>query len=292
MLNFKEITAKDYDIFKRYLNNIGQNSCENAFVNMLIWQKAYNNMYAIEKGQLMIKSGVGEDETFRLPMGDNFELGMELIKTYCKDKKPYFYVQEGERLDRFLSFYANEYDIEEHRDAFDYLYLSENLAYLSGKKYHSKRNHISSFSRKFDWRYEKITAENVGKIKECAKKWYIENDYLSDKYLPFEKQGVELLLSDIGAFGVKGGAIFVGEEAVAFTLGSQINEKVFDVHIEKALFDYSGAYAVINNQFVKNELMEYEYINREDDMGLEGLRKAKLSYKPSILLKKYFCSAR
>ena len=104
MLNFKEITAKDYDIFKRYLNNIGQNSCENAFVNMLIWQKAYNNMYAIEKGQLIIKSGVGEDETFRLPMGDNFELGMELIKTYCKDKNRIFMFRRVNGLTVFSRF--------------------------------------------------------------------------------------------------------------------------------------------------------------------------------------------
>ena len=88
-----------------------------------------------------------------------------------------------------------------------------------------------------------------------------------------------------------GGAIFVDDKVVAFTLGSKISDEIFDIHIEKALKDYAEAYTVINQQFAKNELSEYKYINREDDLGIEGLRKAKLSLKPCMLLKKYLCYA-
>lgn len=289
-MEFKRITPEDYGVFEKFLNNNTQNSCENAFANLLIWREVYNNMYAVEKGQLIIKSGEGDYESFCLPLGDNFELGMELIKEYCSGKSLRIYAQEGERFDMFLSSYADEYVIEEHRDAFDYLYLVEDLCNLSGKKYHSKRNHISAFSKKYDWRYERITQDNIPKIKECAEKWYVENEFRKNKYLYAERKGLEFLLSNLNTFRIKGGAIFVGEDAVAFTLGSQINENVFDIHIEKALSDYAEAYTVINNQFIKNEIANYKYVNREDDMGLEGLRKAKLSYKPYRLIKKYFCS--
>ena len=93
------------------------------------------------------------------------------------------------------------------------------------------------------------------------------------------------------ALEARGGAIFIEDKAVAFTIGSMINPSVFDIHFEKALKDYSEAYTVINNEFAKNALSEFEFINREDDLGLEGLRKAKLSYNPCKILEKYTCKA-
>ena len=103
--------------------------------------------------------------------------------------------------------------------------------------------------------------------------------------------GVETILDYLELLGVRGGAVYVGENVVAFTLGSKISGEILDIHIEKALNDYAEAYTVINREFART-LTEYKYINREDDMGLEGLRKAKLSYKPAILLKKYACRKR
>lgn len=290
MLEFKKITFEDYDILKDYLCDKTQKSCELAFINLALWQKAYNNMYALCKGQLIIKSGEDENELFRLPLGDDFDLGIKLINDYCYPKKPIFFAQEGERLDYFLEHYGQKYLLKAYREDFDYIYLSQNLSKLKGKKYQSKRNHISSFSRKYDWQYQKIDVENIEKIKECAEKWYIENNYSKNKYLEIERNGVLKILSDWNSFDVIGGAVFVNGDAVAFTIGSKINDEVFDINIEKALKEYANAYAVINNQFVINELSEYKYVNREDDLGQAGLRKAKLSYKPTMILKKYCCT--
>lgn len=289
MLQFKKIDINDFEIYKKYSDDTNEFSCENSFVNLLVWQSAYNNMLAICDDLMIIKSNDDNIETFRLPLGDNFERGIELIKEYCGERTPEFWTQQGDLLEQFKSTLQNEYVFEENRDAFDYIYLQSDLAELGGKKYHSKRNHINTFSKKFNWRYEKINENNLQKVKDCANKWYLENIDRVDSYMQCEKRGVFTILNNMQTLGVKGGAIIVKDEVVAFTLGSPINSNVFDIHVEKALKDYSEAYTVINNQFAKNELSDYKYINREDDMGLEGLRKAKLSYKPHILLKKYHC---
>ena len=289
MLNFKKFELTDIEIYKKYSNHTNEFSCENSFVNLLVWQTAYNNMLAVYDDLMIIKSNDDNIETFRLPLGDDFEKGIELIKEYCGDRNPEFWTQQGELLEQFKSSLQNEYIFEETRDAFDYIYLQSDLAELTGKKYHSKRNHINTFSKKFNWKYESINESNVQKVKDCANKWYSENEDRFDSHMECEKNGIFTMLNNMQLLEIKGGAIIINDEVVAFTLGSPINREVFDVHIEKALKDYSEAYAVINNQFVKNELSDYEYINREDDMGLEGLRKAKLSYRPNILLKKYHC---
>ena len=291
MLKFKKTEIGDIEVFKKYIGFSGELSCESAFVNLLIWQSAYNNMWAEEDGQLIIKSGKGEDSSYRLPFGNDFLKGINLIREYSGEEYPDFWVQEGKRLDNFKANFGDKYVFEENRDAFDYIYLREDLANLSGKKYHGKRNHISAFSKKHNWSFKTITAENTEDVKLCAEKWYKENADREDKYLRCEKQGIITILDNMELLGVRGGAVYVDGKVVAFTLGSRISDEIFDIHIEKALSDYAEGYTVINREFART-LTEYKYINREDDMGLEGLRKAKLSYKPAILLKKYACKKR
>ncbi len=288
MLNFKKIEIDDIEIYKKYTENLKEFSCENSFINLLVWQSKYNNMLSVNDGQLFIKSGTQSKETFHLPFSDNFEKGFQMIKEYCGNTEPEFWVQEGSSLEIFSQNHP-EYILEENRDAFDYIYLRDDLAELSGKKYHSKRNHINAFSKKHNWHYEKITADNVEKVKQCAEEWYNENTDRMDEYMLCEKQGVETVLSNMERLEAMGGAIWVEHKVVAFTVGSKINNDVFDIHIEKALKDFAEGYTVINQQFAKNELSAFKYINREDDMGIEGLRRAKLSLKPQILLKKYHC---
>ncbi|MBR6509125.1 MAG: DUF2156 domain-containing protein [Clostridia bacterium] len=290
MLEFKKIELSDLDLYKKFTASNKEFSCENSFVNLLVWQCTYNNMMAICDGQVIIKSGNKDREVFKLPMGDDFEKGLKLIYEYCSDKSPSFWAQEGERFSKFIEVESKNYNLKESRDACDYIYLRDNLAFLKGKKYHSKRNHINAFSKKHNWKYEKITADNIEKVRECAALWYAENIDRLDKYMLCEKNGIDIILNNFEALEIKGGMILINEKAVAFTLGSAINDEVFDIHIEKALKDYGEAYTVINNQFALNELENYKYINREDDLGLEGLRKAKLSYHPHILLKKYSCT--
>ena len=289
MLRFKPIELGDKEILGRYIDGDGEFSCESAFINLFVWQESYKNMWATEDGQLIIKSGEGKDTVFRLPFGDDFHKGIELIREYTGEKYPKFWVQDGKRLDELEDFLGADYELCEERDAFDYVYLRENLATLSGKKYHGKRNHISAFSKQYNWEYRPITEENISNIKRCAELWYDENSYKSNRHMICEKNGIVTVLDNMKLLGAKGGAIYADGNAVAFTVGSPINGEVYDIHFEKALKQYDTAYSVINREFAKNELSDYKYINREDDLGLEGLRKAKLSYRPEMFVKKYTC---
>ncbi len=286
MLEFREITLEDKPLLEKILNSSKEVSCENTFVNLYIWQKGYNTKIAIKNGNLFIRYGEGDSLSYRLPIGGNLEEGLKEILS-LHQTPPTFWSPINESFSCLPKWFSKKYDIIPSRDSFDYIYHQKDLANLEGKKYHSKRNHISAFSKKYDWHYEEITSDNIDKVIECSNTWYSQNSERLDNYALHEKEGLELIFKNYDALSITGGAIFVEDKVVAFTLGTPINDKVFDVFAEKALPDFATAYTVINNCFAKH-LSDYKYINREDDMGLEGLRRAKLSYRPAVILEKYF----
>ena len=288
-MEFKKITVNDIPLMAPYLKDENEFTCETTVANLAMWQALYNNQYCIEDGILFLKSAFEGGDIFNLPYGD-MQKGMALLREYSGKEFPDIWAQEGARFEQFCAIYGQYYSFFESRNEFDYIYKTEKLSTLAGKKYHSKRNHISSFSKQHNWHYSPITKENIQDVKCCAAAWYAENSDKSDIEFEGERNGINILLDNMDAFFCKGGAIYVDNRVVAFTVGSPINSKVFDIHIEKALKDYATAYTVINREFAKNELYDYEYINRENDLGLDGLRRAKLSYHPDILLKKYACS--
>ena len=288
---FEKVTIADRALIERYVANAGETNCETAYINMLMWQKLYDVTFCAVEDALLIKSSPAEEELFALPFGD-LAKGMDYILEYTGGKPPVFRAQEGPRLERFAHTMGNRYDVVALAENADYLYRKEDLATLAGKKYHAKRNHISAFSRQFDWRYEPICTDNLSDVQRCADRWYAENADRMSAALSAEREGLRVLTAHFDALGLSGGAIRVDEEVVAFCVASRLTEDVVDVHVEKALAAYDGAYAVVNNQFAEHLPEEIRYINREDDMGLEGLRKAKLSYHPAKLLKKYLCLPR
>ena len=288
---FEKITIANRALFERYIANVGENNCETAFINMLIWQGLYEVSYCTVEDTLLIKSIHANEEVFALPFG-NLAEGMRYIFAYTGGKPPVFRAQEGPRLDRFAHIMGKQYDIVELAEDADYIYRKDDLAFLAGKKYHAKRNHISAFSRRFDWQYEPIDTHNRADVQRCAERWYDEIADRITQELATEREGIKMLLANFDTLGLLGGAIRADGHIVAFCIASFLNDDVVDVHVEKALADYEGAYAVVNNQFAKHLPDNIRYINREDDMGLDGLRKAKFSYHPATLLKKYLCLPR
>ncbi len=285
-MEFKKITLSDRDKLLPFLQNDNELTCELSFVNLLIWQPLYNNCYCIKDGILYLKSYDDHIETYSLPLGD-IKTGVQKIIEYTAQPYPTFWAQAGARFDEFAALYGDKYDIIESRNEFDYIYNSSDLITLAGKKYHSKRNHISAFSKQFDWHYEDICADNIERVRECASIWYSQSNDKMDDELKCEMQGVFMMLDNMDTLKLCGGAIVVDKSVVAFTLGSPINQKIYNIHIEKAISGFDAAYTVINREFAAHHCGDYKYINREDDLGLEGLRKSKLSYKPEIILPKY-----
>ncbi len=288
-MEFKKIELEDINILKPFLTAADELTCEISFVNLLLWQPLYNNCYFIEDGILYLKSYDEDIVTYSLPFGD-IKQGMQKIIEHTRNPYPDIWAQEGARFRAFKDLYGRYYDIIESRNEFDYIYNSSDLINLSGKKYHSKRNHISAFSKQFDWHYEEITENNLNSVKECAKLWYDEHSDRMDDELKTEMHGVSLMLDNMEKLNIKGGAITINGKVIAFTLGSAINDIIYNIHIEKAISGFEAAYTVINREFATRNAQNYKYINREDDLGIAGLRKSKLSYKPEIILPKYICT--
>ena len=172
------------------------------------------------------------------------------------------------------------------RDNFDYIYNMEDLRTLSGKKYHGKRNHINQFLSANEYEYVEITPSMLLECMAIYEAWLAKKDPAEQGVLG-EKNAILIGLQYMEQLGPKGGGIRMGGQLRAFSLGERLDDEMAVIHIEKAEGEIPGLYPLINQAFVDNAWKDVTYINREEDMGLEGLRKAKLSYHPAFLLEKF-----
>lgn len=291
-LEFKEPCLADYGKITEFIAPFAEESmsCEITPMTLLIWKNYYHQKIAFYDDMLFVSLGKNS-EIFLLPFANDMKKAVNILKELTKSQnRPLVFLgAEGVRLDTFNSIFSEEFSQNESREDFEYLYLTEKLKNLSGKKFHSKRNHISAFSKAYNWSYESMTTDILPEVFEMADKWTEEMKKITDdtKSIEVENKALKEYLPFMKELNLRGGCIRVDGKIIAFTFGSPINNKVFDIHVEKALPEFRTAYTLINREFILNELLDFEYVNREDDMGLEGLRKAKLSYHPDILLKKY-----
>ncbi len=286
-LKFSKIDMSAKDKISPYLYSSNELSCETAFVNFIIWKKAYSYEFAEFEGGIIIRFYINNHRVYYLPYGD-VKTGVELILE--NDSDVMIAAAKGLREEEFSRHFANKFVYTPYRDAYEYIYLSENLATLAGKKFHSKRNHVASFSKKYDWEFRLFDSSNLSDAEDVAKKWFAGKGITPDMNEYLELETLPYLLQNREELCVLGGVLYVDGQAVAYTLGSKKNNSVFVTHTEKALPEFPGAYAVINQEFAKYLQKDYVYINREDDLGLEGLRRAKLSYNPDIILEKFICT--
>ena len=294
----------DFEYLENNLDTRGLYGSDTCIANLFLLQEKYNTWLKIHNNILFRYYYGNENRTgygFPLPLknapADWLKTALEFIfeDARAQQRKPAFCLitrEQKEELDSCLSTYFKKHiSWKTNRDDCDYVYLQKNLAELPGSNYQKKRNHVSRFNRIYgsDWEFKTFPENEISNdIFYIAQKWYEEKGE-ENPVLKLELQSVELALQNVEPLRFTGGVLYVKGQPAAMTLASPISDSVLDVIYEKAVeeFEKDGVYAVLNQQFSKR-CGSYLYLNREEDMGVPGLRKAKLSYKPTIILEKFY----
>lgn len=288
-IEFRKPAIEDKALVAGYIKQKKTRSCEDTFGNLLLWARFYNIMIAETEGML-VSATMGEELSFHYPYGTgNVKKCIETLMDYAKEQGQEFRMHcvTPEDFAELESLFPGEFEIEYHRDIADYVYEAEKLRALSGKKYHSKKNHVNKFKKTYEnWEYVSMNASHAEEAFQMLLKWKNINLCMEDHEKNAESCVASNYLRLFGELGVCGGLLRVDGQPVAFAIGEKVCDDTMVVHIEKALTEYDGAYAMINQQFAGHECQDVTYINREEDMGEEGLRKAKLSYKPVFMVEK------
>ena len=281
MLDFKDVELNDKARFDAIINACdpdGELYCgaDYIFGNLFIWRHRYATQLAFDGNACFISENGGEYAYF--PICGDAELPCAIEK--LAGKRLLF---ATDAMLAKLDALGVNYECEPIPDSFDYVYRYDDLADLPGKKYHQKRNHIAYFETAHpDYVFQAVTPENIEECKEFSFKWAEQSLHGIDGE---ERLALDNALGSFFELGFEGGLIRAGGEVVAMSAGER-RGSAFVVHIEKAL-GIRGAYPLINREFVRNVCAGCCLINREEDMGLEGLAKAKKSYHPAFVMKKY-----
>ena len=287
---FKRPELEDKKLISSYFAKAPGRSCERTFVNVYLWSRHYKVKFAVIEDALVFRDE-GDGFAFSYPAGKDeaVKKALEALMEYCRERKCPFrlYNVTEEHFAQLCGWFPDRFQIRYDRDAADYVYETEKLATLAGKKLHGKRNHINKFKVLYpDWSYESLNDDNVEECFQMALKWRNQNGCDDDAEKNAEMCVTLNSLRLYKELGLRGGVLKIGEKIAAFSVGEPLCSDTFVVHIEKAFPDIEGAYPMINQQFVLHECMDYTYVNREEDTGAEGLRKAKLSYRPVFMVEK------
>ena len=289
-MEFRELKSEDIDKYKEILTGYETNS-EASFANMYAWRNVMNTKICFEDNNcffIYIKRN-GEDACC-FPKGDNSVYAIEKLISYFKSiNKPMIMESVTEEEVNIITSNFKNITVKEDIDLFDYVYCGEKLRTLSGKKLHSKRNHINKFKTLYpDYKYVSLDKNNIDLCLEYSKKWLLNkyHDTNSSDYLN-EYSSINEFLNNFDKFQLSGGIILIDNEIQAFTIGEKLNTNTCVIHVEKANTEFEGIYPAINNFYLNDKWRDIEFVNREEDMGIEGIRKAKKSYYPDKMIKKY-----
>ena len=290
MINFKHISTDDRTLYEKMLfADTSGRGCEFSFANLYLWGR---QTIAHEHGCILMFSQFDRRSVYPFPLGDGDVRGaLDAIISDSKERGIPCRITgiRPEQREFIEKSFPGKFRFHTDRGSYDYVYAIDNLAELAGKKYDGKRNHINKFKKKYPgYRVEPINSDNLALAEEMVREWYeVKEDSESDFHM--EKAAIARAFRDYEALGLEGLLLLVDGKAIALTMGSKLSNDTFDVHFEKALTGFDGAYAMINCEFAKyirEKYTDIKFLDREEDMGLEGLRRAKESYQPHHLVEK------
>jgi hypothetical protein len=294
MLDFSEITLNDKAYFDRYLNLYNPEISELTFTNLYMWRGLYKFRYTEAGGLLCIISVPEKGDPFAfMPIGrvekDAFDEAFNRLKKYfaANNWQLVFKRVPEKELNNFTHCTEPAAEFVLDVDNSDYIYLTADLVELKGKKFDGKRNHINRFKRQYQYEYVVMDESHIDEALRITHEWCAERDCNLHKGLYCEKLANMELLQNFGFLKCSGALIKINGRFEAYTAGEMLNTNTAVIHIEKAGSKIDGLYTFINQQFCQNRWNNTDYINREQDLGIEGLRKAKRSYNPFKMSNKY-----
>jgi hypothetical protein len=288
-LDFKPVEIRDKELISRYFEEDPPEISELTFTNLFMWQSLYHPVWAETNNVLLIILYPKGALPFGLqPVGpgnkaDALEVLLDYLGRQASEAK---ICRAGEK---FVSDIVdkNSFLCSSDRSNNDYVYSTNDLIQLSGRKYHRKKNHLNQFIKSFQYEYHELDMELIECFIDMQEEWCRMKECVEMPDLLSEDYAVHRALTYFEELDYRGGAIMINGKIEAFSLGEKLNQDTAVIHIEKANPDIPGLYTAINQMFCSHTWAEIEYINREQDLGIEGLRKAKESYHPHHMINKY-----
>ncbi len=290
---FKDIEIDCKDILDKYFDLVDYEACEYCFTTLYMWKDLYNTKYYVED-DFAIVAGEYENKGFIiLPLAkkENMNKAFDfIIKNFEKQHKQIHLKAINKEVVEYLqSVYGDRFEYIEERNNFDYIYDGESLRTLAGRKNQKKRNHLNSFVKEYGDRveYKKLEEADFDECINLLKEWSKDKDESIE--LDSEFKAIKRIFKNYEKLKdtLKISGIYIDSKLEAFSIGEMLNDNMAVIHVEKANADIRGLYPYINQQFLLNEFSDVEFVNREEDLGIEGLRKAKLSYHPVKFAEKY-----
>lgn len=283
-MTFHQLALSDRDAMQAVTLHSGRRNCNYTFANLVGWQFWYYTEVCVLENAVVLRYTFDDQRAYMVCAPE--ELPLVLIEALFDDSNGDLILIgfEDSQVAQLSSFNSRfSISVEPVRDQYDYIYRRTDLATLHGRHLDAKRNHIRRFRAEHpDFEYRPLTPEYFDECRRLTDIWQEEKG--GSDTINAEKQVMETIFSNWDALGMIGGSIFVDGRMVAFTYGSAVTTDTLDVCVEKADRHVEGAFAIINQQFAEHLPEQYIYLNREEDMGIPGLRQAKLSYHPEILL--------